>query len=113
MTEREERYWIDELWEKHECAPYDSTRRLAVKVEDTSYMVIVPPYLPEMEPRVAVRQGELILVIGVILARPMYGEQPDGFVMIARQGTTGDFSAVIWHETYPYAISRLGLSPES
>jgi len=113
MTERYDGCWIDRLREKHECMPYDSGQRLTIQVDGTPCVVIMPPYLPEMEPRIAVRQGELLFVVGVTLTHPMYGEEPGGFVMIARQETTGDFSAVVWHETYPYAISHLGLAPES
>ncbi len=105
---RDDSYWIDQLRRKHECMPYDSERSLVVTADGVSYRVIVPKYLPEMEPRVTALQGELLFVTGV--TGELDSDRPTGFVMIARRETNGNFSAVVWHETYSYAVEHLGLT---
>lgn len=105
---RDDRYWIDQVRRKHECMPYASKRRLIVSVNGVPHRIVVPEYLPEMEPRVTALQGELLFVAGV--TDEMDGERPTGFLMVARRETDGHFSAVVWHETYSYAVEQLGLT---
>ena len=87
--------------------PYNDPERLLVTVDSESFSVRVPAYLPKMEARRAMRQGDLLFVIGV--TDTLYHERFTGFLIVAHLESDGEFSAVVWHETYPYAIERLGL----
>ena len=104
---RDERLWIDLLHQKHECFSYDSARHITVEVQNKTYSVKVPSYLPEMKVLQATCEETSLFLIGITTEKLF--DRPAGFIMVAHRIDQQNYHVVIWHETYPYAIENLGL----
>src|SRR3954447_13975842 len=42
-------YWIDCLWEKHECWTYDDPALMRIELDGRPIDLLLPPYLPQFE----------------------------------------------------------------
>jgi hypothetical protein len=103
-------YWIDCLWEKHECWSYDDPKTVQIVHQGVEIRLLLPEYLPEFEVITIAECGEILFLIGRILDENFEFEgMPCGLSVIARRQELGLFSAVVWHEHYPWVFEYLGL----
>ena len=108
---QQEPYWVDQLERKHECFGYDSTHAISVSTGGQEYSVIVPEYVQPATLLAVSLQGDLLSIIGTL--DQLWNERPIGFFILARHENAFQFSAVVCHQLYPYAIEKLGLSNSS
>jgi hypothetical protein len=101
-------YWIDCLWEKHECWGYDDPRAVRINHGERSITLLLPPYLPDFDVVTTAESGELLFLIGR-LREDFGGEGPPGVTIVARRLEPDRYSAVTWHEHYPWLFKYLGL----
>jgi hypothetical protein len=106
-------YWIDCLWEKHECWTYDDPKSMPIELDGRTIHLLFPAYLPSFKPVTSARAGELIYILGRLIddeEEPFDFAGPLGVSIVARGHPDGTYSAVIWHEHYPYVFKYLGLA---
>ena len=108
---KHEPYWIDQLERKHECFGYDSSHSISVSIGGQEYSVIVPEYVRQTKPLVVTLQDDLLSIVGTL--DKVWDERPIGFFILARRENAFQFSAVVCHQLYPYAIEKLGLDTPS
>ena len=62
---RDDKLWIDHLFEKHECFTYDRyVARREIEHEGERFILLLPDYLPTFEVVHAVADGELLFLVG-------------------------------------------------
>jgi hypothetical protein len=106
-------YWIDRLWEKHECWTYGDSKSVGIELAGNPIYLFVPNYLPEFEVVTSARSGEPVFLIGRLNEDdeddPYDLDGPLGVTVVARKQADDACSTVIWHEHYPYVFKYPGL----
>jgi hypothetical protein len=99
-------YWVDELWEKHECGGYSDVAYLQVTIGDKNLRVIVPQYRAEVEVLHVTRDDPYLFLLGRAT-----GEHANnaGIVIVAKHVSGNHYAAVVWHGLYWWALKYLGL----
>ena len=119
--EREDRPWLDELREKHECGPsYVPYRTMEVAHEGATLLVSLPDQLdhPErLEVSVASENHSLLgrhltLIGSYETERGYFSDEPNVVLMAAHRRDDGPYVVHVWHDLYPWALDHLGLRPD-
>jgi hypothetical protein len=105
---KKDRYWIDCLNEKHECWSYDNAAAVEVRHGDRLLRVLMPIYLKGVQAQVTAESAPFVFLLGK-QSRNWDGS-PLGVVIVAKQREADTYEAVVWHELYPYALVRCGLT---
>ena len=104
-------FWVDRLCGKHECFGYEETWSVKVKVDEKSVTLILPKWLPKIDVITVSVKDDLMFVIGK-QREEWYDAGHLGTVVVAKRLNEKQFATVVWHETYPYALPKLGVIPE-
>ncbi len=107
---KEDRFWVDRLCHKHECFGYDDTWSVKVTHDDNPYTLILPKYLPKIDIKSVSITGDLLYAVGR-WREEWYDKDHLGAVVVAKRVDEHTFATVVWHETYPWALEKLGLIP--
>ncbi|MDB5349496.1 MAG: hypothetical protein JWN86_743 [Planctomycetota bacterium] len=110
---RKPEFWVDELWEKHECGGYgrhSEPHSVALTLQGRPVTLISPfPLDPaRIESLTLSESGDLLH----ILARePRPEEDPPyaGILIVAHRLEPDRYAVVVWHLLYGWALGRLGL----
>jgi len=111
-------YPLDELLGKHESGPFysDDVDCLEVDVAGERVTVLIPTLYPEIKVRRTMRDGDLLLILGDMQARP---EEPEdeadglGAIILARRQPDGVYAAAIWHELWPWTVGQIVGEPKA
>ena len=99
--------WTDHLLEKHECASYERTRSLDIELGDRRLALLLPEWLPEVEPITVAEHADLVFVVGAIRAPSDRHVDGDGVVLVARRRDGNSYAVHVWHALYPWALRYL------
>jgi hypothetical protein len=113
---REDRPWLDELGEKHECGPsYSEYRAIEVEHEGAILHVSAPDHLEHPERfkarMVLASERHLTLIGSYETEHTYFPGEPRVFLMVAGREDAGPYVVHVWHELYPWALEHLGLKP--
>ena len=108
-TKEKPPHWIDHLAEKHECFPYGETRTLSVTYDGREISLVAPRWVANVTPLAVAPVGEVLMLLGQL--DKIWDKRPLGVMLVAQQKAADQYEVVVWHELYPYALERLGLSP--
>ncbi len=108
MTAEEERFWVDDLREKHECYRYSETATVTCIVGGREVSIVVPEWLAVVaDCSVVTEVGDILFVLG--RTSRMWNNKPTGVVMVAKRTPNGNYAVGVWHELYPWALTHFGL----
>jgi hypothetical protein len=109
----EPKYWVDELWEKHECGGYgiySQPDRTEIQLEGRG-VTLVMPFKLDPSRIVSVTNSEGGELLYLIAKEPRLDEDPPyvGVLIVARRRGIDEFAVVVWHILYGWALRYLGL----
>lgn len=104
-TERE--IWIDILHEKHECFHLPARPEL-VELDGRSVRILFPEYTPRGTVQAWAAREDLLFLL--LQLEEQYRDAHLGAVVVARKTGEDEYTAVVWHELFPYALKRLELT---
>ena len=107
MALKEMPFWLDHLFEKHECFPYDKHVKVPAKLSGRDINIIVPEYLPTTTIVQCVEIGSALFAIGQ--SSEKYRDEAMGVMLLAKPHDANTYETVVWHEVFPRAYKRLGL----
>jgi hypothetical protein len=107
MARDERPYWLDQLFEKHECFPYGESEILKTELDGHKIKVILPKYYPAATVIKCGLADSLLVIIGETTEEHL--QSPMGVLIVAKQRDKNVYETVIWHELFPWALTHLGL----
>jgi hypothetical protein len=111
-------FWVDELWEKHECGGYgvyQPPSESVIEVGGRDLRLISPFELEDVQIASGTfsESGELLYII----AKRPGGYAPnlliDGILIVARRRQADRYAVVVWHLLFGWALKYLGLEEGS
>lgn len=109
MPKDDRPYWVDQVFEKHECFTYGDHAILKIKLPQGEVKLIVPKYLPEVTILKSAESDGLLFLVGHDTEE--HRGAPMGVLLVARKSKKKDtYETVVWHELFPWALKYLGLS---
>lgn len=105
--------FVDRLFEKHECGPEPVSEmdRRPVPVDGATVHVLFPKHLPPVEVVSTAKRGELLFLVGRIVAPPDWGVAGNGAIIVARRTSEEQYTVHVWHELHRGALEHLVDSP--
>jgi hypothetical protein len=106
-------YWVDELYEKHECGPYgdySEPGRTALELDGRPITLVSPHSVDPTQilSMTAAGDGELLYLVA--RKASSHGITPHiGILMVAHRREPDLYSVVVWHELYGWALKYRGL----
>ncbi|MCS6920160.1 MAG: hypothetical protein NZM28_10345 [Fimbriimonadales bacterium] len=110
MRDDKPKFWIDHLFEKHECWDYDDYEKAALEVElnGRTVQVVMPAWCAQLKP-LLLAESEGVLFILAQNRAPYVDDFTDGVLMVAKQLEPDGYAVGIWHGVYGYALNYFGL----
>ncbi len=104
--------WIDCLTHKHECWDYDHcAATIEIEFNGDTTKLTLPKYFVDWDVKAVSKDGNLITIIGRE-KKAWDKEEHLGVLIVAKVVEPGHYSAVIFHQLYPWALQFLGLESE-
>ncbi len=110
MREFKPKFWIDHLFEKHECWDYDNYEKATLEVElnGRAVRVVVPESYAQVKPLLLAENQGVLFMLAQNRA-PYVDDFTDGVLMVAKQLEPDLYAVGIWHGVYGYALDYFGL----
>lgn len=100
-------YWVDCLYEKHECFSYGDSATMEVSCAGKALRVILPDYLADASPLVVSLADSMLFIFARSNRKQWEGEH-FGIVMVAKHRDGDTYEVGVWHELYPWALKHFG-----
>jgi hypothetical protein len=106
----EPKYWIDQVFEKHECFGYDHATTITVKHEGRKVEVVVPDYLPKTRILLTAEKDGFLFCFGRTNIKHNKGHI--GALIMAKKVSEDRYEAGVWHELFPWAFNHFGFAKD-
>jgi hypothetical protein len=107
----ERRFWIDQVFEKHECFTYDNHSILRIPHEGREIEVVVPEYLPATEILLTAEKDGFLFCFGRTDIEHNHGHI--GALIMAKKVADNRYESGVWHELFPWAFKHFGFEKDN
>jgi len=110
VRDSETKFWVDHLFEKHECWDYGDYAKATVEVEldGRTVRVVMPDSCAQVKPLLVAERDGVLFILAQNRA-PYVDDFTDGVLMVAKQLEPDLYACGIWHGVYGYALNHFGL----